>query len=69
MKDHTNANQKKAGTAALKSEEKNKLKMTNLIRDRKGQYIKIKSSLFLEDTAILNLHVPNKIPSKNRKQN
>ena len=69
MKDHTNTNHKKSGTAALKSEEENKLKMTNLIRDRKGQYIKIKSSLFLGDTAILNLRVPNKIPSKNRKQN
>ena len=57
--------QKKARIAALKSGEKNKLKMKNIVRDRKGQYIKIKNSLFLEDTAILNLI---KIASKNRKQ-
>ena len=49
MKDHTNLKQKKARITAPKSEEENKLKMKNIVRDRKGQYIKIKNSLFLED--------------------
>ena len=34
---------------------KNKLKTKNIVTDGKGQYIKIKNSLFLENTAILNL--------------
>ena len=47
--------------ATLKSKGK---KTKSMIRYKKGQYIKIKSSLLLEDTIILNLHVPNKIALK-----
>ena len=50
--------------ATLKSKGK---KTKSMIRYKKGQYVKIKSSLLLEDTIILNLHVPNKIALKNQK--
>lgn len=39
-----------------------------MIRYKKGQCLKVKCSLFLEDATILNLHIPNKIDSKIRKQ-
>lgn len=39
-----------------------------MIRYKKGQRLKVKCSLFLEDATILNLHIPNKIASKIRKQ-
>ena len=55
---HANGKQKKAGVAILISD-KIDLKIKKITRDKKGHYIKIKSSLQEEDITIVNIYASN----------
>ena len=55
---HANMRQKKDGVAILISD-KIDLKIKKITRDKKGHYIKIKSSLQEEDITTVNIYAPN----------
>ena len=55
---HENGNQKKAGVVILISDNI-VLKIKNITRDRKGQYIMIKGSTQEECITIVNIYPPN----------
>ena len=55
---HVNGKRKKAGIAILISD-KIDLKISEITRDKEGQYITIKGSVQEEDITIVNIYAPN----------
>ena len=55
---HVMGNQKKAGVAILISD-KIDFKISNIIRDKEGQYIIIKRSIQEDDIKSVNMYAPN----------
>ena len=53
-----NGNQKKARVAILISD-KIDFKISNIVRDKEGQYILIKGSIQEDDITSVNMYVPN----------
>ena len=64
---HANGNQKKPGVA-IPISEKIDLKMTNILRDKKGHCLIIKWSILEEDIAILIIYAPHIVSSQYIKQ-
>ena len=55
---HTNGRQKKAGDTILISD-KTDVKIKMILREKKGHYIMIKSSIQEEDITTVNIYAPN----------
>ena len=55
---HVNGSQKKARVAILISD-KIDFKISNIVRDKEGQYILIKGSIQEDDITSVNMYVPN----------
>ena len=64
---HANGNQKKAGVAALISDEID-FKIKNVTRDKEGHYIMIEGPIQEEDITIINIYAPNIGAPKNIRQ-